>query len=209
MSELNSKVIPSENSFNHLSALQDQLDVIDADTVCFFKLSLFKNVPPDYSSIHEFFTQYVYRLIKDENKNSFLRFYLVFSFYSFKTRFLELIKNDGKKLRNRWLIAHCNIAELYGLDVKASQHYFQSLETKKALEYISNFTSIDNWIRNEYKKVRLQLFFSVLKKNSNLIVFWFVILFFFALCLIFAAKDNSFTLASQIKVWMHFIFGKN
>lgn len=209
MNEPNTKVIQSDNSLNHLSALQDQLDVIDVGSVSFFKLSLFKNVAPDYPSIHEFFTQYVYLLIKDENKNSILRFYLVFSFYSFKIRLLELIQNDIKKLRNKWLLRHCNIVELYGLDIKASQHYFQSFETKKTLEYISNFTSTDNWIYKEYKKVRFQLFFFILKKNINFALFWFSILFLFALYLAFSANDNSFTIASQIKVWMHFILGKN
>lgn len=211
MNELSSKTIPS------LSELQDQLDVIDMDIVCFFKLSLFKDIPPDYTSIHEFFTQYVYDLIRNEKKVSFHRFFLVFSFYAFNSQFLEKISSDLKKLRNRWLLTNCNIAELYGLDAKASQHYFQSLEAKRILEYISNFSSIDDriknsvndWIKSEYKKVRLQLFFSLLKNNSHFLIFWFAIFFFFVLCLVIAAQRNSFTVIDQVWIWMHFILGKS
>ena len=199
----------AEQNFNHLSSLQDQLDIVDADAICFFKLALIKNIPFDYISVHEFFTQYVYQLMKNQKKISFSRFYIVFSFYSFKTQFIDLITEDVRKLRNRWLISHCDASELYGLDAKASQHYFQSLETRKTLEYISNLNPIDNWIQSEYKKVRLQLFFSTLKKNSSLVVFWSVVFIFFVIWIIIAARDNSFTIFQQIKVWMHFVMGKN
>ncbi|MES2615166.1 MAG: hypothetical protein V4591_07115 [Bdellovibrionota bacterium] len=209
MTELNSKEIAPDTNFHSLSSLQDKLESIDVHTTSFFKLALFSNVPANYESVREFFAQYTSSLIKNQSNISFFRFYLAISFHSFKKVFLEQMTNDIKNLRNRWLISHCQAIELYGLDAKASQHYFQSFETNKTSEYISNFESVENWIQNEYNKIRLKVLISVLKNKSNFVVFWFAILFFLVFCLVFAARDNSFTIAQQVKVWIHFIVGKN
>ena len=83
------------------------------------------------------------------------------------------------------------------------------MEDKKILELISNIDSVQKLVLNEYRIYRLNFVFNYLKKNISFIFFWTFIIVFLMLSFIFAANDNSFTLGQQIKIWIHFILGKN
>lgn len=201
--------IPIESALESEPMTLKQLNSLDPQVISFFKFALFKNTPHDYAQIHELFSRVVYSLIKKENRISCSRFYLVFSFIAFKKAFYELIQSQLKELRGPWLLSNCHASKLYGLESKASQNYFQNFEQQKVLDYLSHFDSLDNWVYLEYKKVRIQMFFTLVKNNSNLFLSWLAIVFIFVFCMVLAAKGNSFTLVQQIKVWAHFILNKN
>lgn len=204
-----SEVTTPSSQIENLASEQTVPNRIDEDSSRFFQLCLFLNVQPDYSSVNHLFSKIIADMIKKDNKISLTRIFLVLSFRSFKKVFIPKIMEEIKKVRNAWLLANCQPELLLALNSKESRHYFQSLENKKLLEYISHFTLLENWIYKEYKKERYRLLVSIIKRNKNSLFLWVVIFSFVFVSFMLSARDNSLSLTRQIVVWIHFILGKN
>ncbi len=195
-----------EQKFESLSDLQEQLVILPEEATAFFKSSLFQNISAEQSSLSAFFSDYILLLVKNNKLNFFQRVKIIFSFQAFRTLFLEILRSDIQRHRGPWLLSHCDARELFGADLKSTHHHFQIIETKNFLSYIQPISTIDKWVRNEYKRVRAQFLFTLLQKNSHLILFWTVVVCTFLFCLAFTLKDRPFTLAQIVRTWVKFVF---
>ncbi|WP_186644469.1 hypothetical protein [Fluviispira vulneris] len=185
--------------------LGSEVEAFDIGTNALFKIALYVGVPSGSSDVDDVFLDILKKSLTQSSKISFQRLFTLLSFHYFKKRFVPQAIYEVKLLRTGWLLTQCNVAELSGLDSKAAQHYFNTLEQKVFVDYIAGWSSLNNWLELEFQKVRKKFLISLLKKYSNFILFWCLILLAIFIGLHITSKENSLTMWEQIQGWFGFI----
>ncbi len=204
--QINSEILISEKNQDNMICKSTH---IDTDSLLFIKFCLFNNVSPTKDEISIFFETSLLNFFNTINHYSLLKRVILIYSSSLKNQFLKYILNNLSECKNDWLLSNLNLIEVHRIDLKDINIYFKRLENGKIEKYLNEINLNNNWLSKEYNRLKLKLFVSHFKINYGNILFWFLILTFCIICLILAAKNNSFTIDKQINVWFHFIMGKN
>ncbi|KAB8033485.1 hypothetical protein [Fluviispira multicolorata] len=185
--------------------LGSEVETFDIGTNALFKIALYLGVPSGSSDVDDVFLDILKKSLSQNSKLSFQRFFTLLSFHYFKKRFVPQAIYEVKQLRTDWLLGQCVVSELSGLDSKGAQHYFNTLEQRVFVDYITGWPSLHNWLELEFQKIRKKFLISLLKKYSNFILFWCLIILAVFIGLHITSKENSLTMWEQIQGWIGFI----
>jgi hypothetical protein len=203
-----SDIAKNQVEYSNSTHLSEERLSLDSCSVSFFRLSMYKDLSFEHDTLATHF-QKLCTLMFHEDTKGYCRYRSRFFYFFFYRHFLEdfsfFLQHHIQPLKSPWLLKSCEAAELSGLDIKASGHYFKDLERRLLAHKISGLQTPSTFLKMEYQRLQIQYFFSLLKKYIPFLLFWILAVFVTYFCLFFAAKGNSFTILEQVQAWVQFI----
>ncbi len=217
MNDLSLQENVDNDSLSRPAITESKVRLLDNFSILLFKVCLYRKISPDKKSISHYMEDFLYHT--STNRFSF------FVFSCFKRDAIEFLEKEYDKYRNDKILSFSSILDLENLILsqnlennsgilkgralpKALKSYFEELEKEKLSEFIDHFETPEKLIMQCYHSIRIYYIVNLLKKNIGFLFFWSFIIFCVFFFLNFAAKENSFSLVQQFRLWINFILGR-